>query len=121
MIDEIYEALKEDILIADTPIKYYQYPATGDMSGTYVVIDPLDVPIPSDYADNDWMTDEFLYQIEVWSKSPAEKETIANRIRDIMWDLNFSQGSGADEYDKDLKIYRDARQYRGKKYVQGVV
>lgn len=119
MIFKIYDALFTDQLIKEkvgTRIKFYEYPASGDVTSTHIIIDPLDVPLPSDYADNKWLTEDYLFQIEVWSKSLDDTQLIAKKIRDIMWDLRFSQGSGVDEYNKDLNIYRDARRYRGKVY-----
>ena len=121
MIYKIYDALKVDPLIQEkvgNRIKFYEYPSTGDITGPIIVIDPLDTPIPSDYADNKWLTEDYLYQIEVWSKSLEDTKMIADRIRQVMWSINFGQsGSGVDEWDKDTGIYRDARRYRGKVYV----
>ncbi|GAA0491300.1 hypothetical protein GCM10008986_16750 [Salinibacillus aidingensis] len=124
MLDQIYEALIADTLInqkAAGRIKFYEYPETSSMTDTHIIIDPLDTPRPSDYADNKWLTEDFMYQIEVWSKSITDRDAIAKRIQHIMWDLNFfNDGGGVDEWDKDLNIYRDARRYRGKTYVDTV-
>ncbi|MGP4074262.1 hypothetical protein ACTWQB_17345, partial [Piscibacillus sp. B03] len=81
--------------------------------------DPLDPPLPSDYADNQWLTEDYLYQIEVWSLDKTDRNLVARRIQQILWDqFNFGNyGGGVDEWDKDLNVYRDARRYRGKKYV----
>jgi len=124
MIWKIYEKLIADPLIshhATGRIKFYEYPATGDFSRLYIIIDPLDVPKPSDFADNKWLTNDYLYQIDVWSNNLAITEAVAKKIQQIMWDeLNFGQTGGMDEYDEDFKIYRDARRYRGKAYVEGI-
>ncbi|MBO1513260.1 hypothetical protein [Metabacillus bambusae] len=122
MIWKINDALKVDPIIIEkvgNRIKFYEYPSTGDLSGPYIIIDPLDTPIPSDYADNKWLTEDYLYQIEVWSKTLSDTQAIAKQIRKIMWDtLGFANyGGGVDEWDKDLNIFRDARRYRGKAYV----
>lgn len=122
MIWKISDALLADPLIQEkvgSKIKFYEYPATGDVSGSYIIIDPLDVPRPSDYADNKWLTEDYLFQIEVWSKSLADRDAVAKQIRKVMLDkLGFVQsGGGVDEWEKDLNIYRDARRYRGKAYV----
>lgn len=122
MIYKIYESLIADPLIqekAGNRIKFYEYPSTENFAGTYVVIDPLDNPIPKDYADNKWLTEDHLFQIEVWSKSLSDRDAVAKQIRQVMWEkLGFSQtGGGVDEWEKDLNIYRDARRYRGKVYV----
>ncbi|MDO6849196.1 hypothetical protein Q4S57_14645 [Priestia megaterium] len=122
MIYKVYEALKTNPLIQEkvnNRIKFYEYPPIDNMQGVYIVIDPIDTPKPGDYADNQWLTDEYFYQIEVWSKSLLDTQTIAKEVRKIMWEkLGFPQyGTGLDEWDKDTRIYRDARRYRGKEYV----
>lgn len=120
VIYTIYERLAADSFINEKVggrIKFYEYPS-NNFEGTYIVIDPLDTPIPKDYADNEWLTEDFLFQIEVWSKSLSERDLVAKQIRKIMWEqIGFAQyGGGVDEWEKDLNIYRDARRYRGKKY-----
>lgn len=123
MIYKIYEALKDDPLIiekVDNRIKFYEYPSTDDIEkGSYIVIDPLDPPKPSDYADNEWLKEDYLFQIEVWSRSQTDRDLVAKRIQSIMWKtIGFANtGGGVDEWDKDLNIYRDARRYRGKVYI----
>jgi hypothetical protein len=123
MIHKLYNAFMEDSLInskTNGRIKFYEYPAAGDVSGPYIIIDPLSPPQAGDYADNKWLTDAYLFQIEVWSKNLEDTKSIANQIRSVMWKvLGFGQsGTGVDEYDEDLSIYRDARRYRGKEYVE---
>lgn len=119
MLDEIYNALVADDYIKSKAfgrIKYYEYPATGEVNNPYIVIDPLDVPLPKDFADDKWLTDDYLYQIEVWTNDFNITHELSAQIRKVMWDLGFHQGSGVDEWDKDLNIYRNARRYRGKAY-----
>jgi len=122
MLYKIYDAFKADPLIQEKVgerIKFYEYPLTGDVTGPYIIIDPLSSPIPGDYADNEQLTDEYMYQIEVWSKNLSDTESIAKQIRTVLRkEIGFAQyGTGIDEWDKDLGIYRDARRYRGKEYV----
>ncbi|WP_110928413.1 DUF3168 domain-containing protein [Bacillus massiliglaciei] len=115
----IYEKLMGDPYIrenADGRIKYYEFPDAGSVTAPNIVIDPLDVPIPKDFGDNTWMTYDCLFQIEVWSKNRASTRELSNHIRQAMWELGFSQGTGVDEWDKDTGVYRDARRYRGKVY-----
>lgn len=119
MLDKIYEALLADDYIAEQAkgrIKYYEYPKTASLDKPHIIIDPLDVPMPADYADDTWLTDDFLYQVEVWSHDLKVTRKLTARIRLVMWGIGFGQGSGVDEYDKDFKIFRDARRYRGKAY-----
>lgn len=119
MIWRIYNALIADEYIAEKAennIKFYEYPEAKNVKETHIIIDPMSPPQPSDYADDKWLTDDFMFQIDVWSKDMSERDVIALKIREIMWRLNFRQTDGMDEYDNDYNIYRDARRYRGKAY-----
>lgn len=120
MLNYIYTHLMADNYIreqASGRIKYYEYPATGDVTAPYIVIDPIDAPLPADFADDTWLTDDYMYQIDVWTKNRQTTRKLAAQIRKVMWDIGFPQtGGGVDEYDKDVGIFRDARRYRGKAY-----
>lgn len=126
MLTGIYNALMGNPVIKEKVgkrIKIYEYPNSSDLNiGPYIVIDPLDTPTPDDYADGDWLTVDQLFQIEVWSKNRQDKDIIAKEIQKTLWDkLGYGNtGSGVDQYDDDLKVYRDARRYRGKEYVDGI-
>ncbi|AUJ23117.1 tail completion protein gp17 [Virgibacillus dokdonensis] len=118
ILDKVYEALIADDYIKTQAlgrIKYYEYPATGDVDKPYIVIDPIDSPAPADYADNQWAKLDFLLQIDVWSHDRKLTDNIANKIRNIMWEtFGFAQKTGPKEYDEG--VFRDARRYRGKLY-----
>src|SRR5690625_3858010 len=128
MIWEIYNKLLADEYISDRTkfknkndeydnrIHFYEYPEPKDNKETHIIIDTIGPPKPSDYADDKWLTDDYLFQIDVWSKDMDERNLIANKIRHIMWQLNFRQTDGMDEYDNDYDVFRDARRYRGKAY-----
>lgn len=125
MLYKVYDALNTSDLIkgkVGKRIKFYKYPSTDNMQGVYIVIDPIDVPKPGDYADNKWLTDEYCYQIEVWSMNLFDTQAVAKEVRNVMWnELGFAQLiSGIDEFDEDTGIYRDARRYRGKEYVEEI-
>ncbi|MGG3383079.1 DUF3168 domain-containing protein [Heyndrickxia faecalis] len=112
----IYNALMDDEYISSTTggrIKYYEFPETGDVTAPYIIIDPLDVPLPKNFADNTWLTWDCLYQVEVWSKSRATTRDLSERVSKVLWRSGFSQGSGVDEWDKDTGIFRNARRYSG--------
>lgn len=117
---EIYEELIKDTYIlehAKNRIKFHKYPEVKSINETHIVIDPLDVPKPDDFADNNWMTDDYLFQIDVFSKHDEVCDEIAKRIQLIMWNkLNFVQVGGVPQYDEEYDLYRDARRYRGKAY-----
>lgn len=119
MIWEIYNKLIADteiVRLVGNNIKFYDYPEAKDLKETHIIIDSLNPPKPGDFADDIWLTDDFMFQIDVWSNDMTERDTVASKIQEIMWQLNFRQMGGLDEYDKDYDIYRDARRYRGKAY-----
>ncbi|PWU68316.1 tail completion protein gp17 [Gracilibacillus dipsosauri] len=118
ILDEIYEALIADAYIKEQTlgrIKFYEYPETGDVDNPYIVIDPIDTPTPSQYADDQWTKLDFLLQIDIWSHNRKLTESIADKVRDVMWDtFGFAQRAGPKEYDQG--VFRDARRYRGSLY-----
>ncbi|MBL3644032.1 DUF3168 domain-containing protein [Bacillus sp. RHFB] len=120
MMMVIYNALLTDEYIkeqASGRIKFYEYPPTGDLTGPYIVIDPLGPPQSADYGDNTSITDDYLYQIDVWTKKRLVTKELSKRIQKVMRSIGFGYfAGGVDEYDKDTGIYRDARRYRGKSY-----
>ncbi|MEK5524141.1 hypothetical protein [Heyndrickxia sp. FSL W8-0423] len=114
----IYNALIADQYIKDQAygrIKYYEYPETGDVKAPFIIIDLLDAPSPSDFADDTWLSYDCLFQIEVWSPNRVVTNTIADKIRNVMWNqFGFKQQSGPQEYKEG--VFRDARRYRGTIY-----
>lgn len=124
ILDTAYKALIEDDFIKeqtydetleDYRIKFYEYPETGDVDNPYIVIDPIDSPTPTLYADNQWIRIDVLLQIDVWSPDRKLTDAVADKVRDVMWDkFGFPQTAGPKEYDKG--VYRDARRYRGTLY-----
>lgn len=125
MLWKINNALLEDKYILEkvkNRIKFYEYPEAKSMIETHIIIDPLDVPNPEDFADDIWLTDEFLIQIDVWAKDMEERNTIANKIRTILWDkLSLEQlPGGVDEYNSEYDIFRDGRRYTGRQYNENI-
>jgi len=115
-----YEGMMENPFIAEHAsgrIKFYEYPETGDVSNPYIVLDPLDAPKPNDYADNKWLTNDYMVQIDVWTKDRHLTRELSAEITRTMWNLNFGQyGGGTNEWDENTGIFREARRYRGKRY-----
>lgn len=123
ILDIVFNILRQDDLIkeyaeSDTDglrIKYFTYPETADMKGSWIVLESIINALPSDFADDTWVAYDFLIHIEVWSRKREDNIKLATRIRDLLWDkLKFKQNDSTDEY--DLGIYRDARRYEGKLY-----
>ncbi|WP_243081582.1 hypothetical protein [Staphylococcus capitis] len=97
-------------------IRAYHYDETADTSGPYILITPLAAPQPSTYATDVSLTTEYLYQIDVRGPQYDVVKLIQEEIRKTMWDIGFRQQDGIDEYDHEIKIYMDARRYRGNPY-----
>lgn len=119
----IYNALMADEYIASQAagkIKYYDFPEVTEIGeNPHIIIEPVDVPLPRDFADNQYLTYDILINIETWSKNRILTKDIADRIEAILWDLGLVQNGGLDEYDSD--VFRNARRYRGKIYRDAVI
>lgn len=125
---KIYEALinNEEImkLVPRNNIKFFDYPNAQEIKDIVIVIDPLDTPTPSDYADNDNLTYEYFYQIDVFvkQKQGVNGRVLSDRlvflIQRIMWEvLGFGETSSIKpEYIKEFNIYRQAKRFEGKQY-----
>ena len=79
----IYHALMANPTIKEKAygrIKFYEFPETGEVKAPFIIIDPLDVPIPKDYADNTWLAYDCLLQIDVWSKKRTATRELSEKI-----------------------------------------
>jgi len=114
----IYQTIINDQDIATQAagkIKYYEFPDSMTMDeGPYIIIEPLDVPIPIIFGDNKRLIHDSLFQVETWSKTRIVTREIAERIESLLWDAGFRQVGGIDEFDSD--VFRDARRYRKSVY-----
>ncbi|MDU9418054.1 hypothetical protein RCL10_05855 [Staphylococcus lloydii] len=99
-------------------IRAYHYDETADTSGTYILISPLIAPQPSTYASDTNLSTEYLYQIDVRGPNYDQVKLIQEEIRKTLWQIAFRQQDGIDQYDHDIKIYLDARRYRGNPYTK---
>lgn len=97
-------------------IRAYHYDETADTSGTYILISPLIAPQPSTYASDTNLTTEYLYQLDVRGPDYDLVKLIQEEIRKTLWEIGFRQQDGIDQYDHDIKLYLDARRYRGNPY-----
>lgn len=125
---KIYEALinNEEImkLVTKNNIKFFDYPNAQEIKDIVIVIDPLDTPKPNDFADNDNLTYEYLYQIDVFVKQDKgiNGRVLSDRlvflIQRMMWEvLGFGETSSIKpEYIKEFNIYRQAKRFEGKQY-----
>ncbi|MCD8921696.1 hypothetical protein K2V69_13535 [Staphylococcus gallinarum] len=125
---KIYNAIidNEEIMnnVNKNDIKFYDYPNAQEIKNTCIVIDPLGTPTPADFADNDNMTYEYLYQIDVFVKQNTgiNGRVLSDRLvfllQRIMWDeLGFGEASSIKpEYIKEFKLYHQAKRFEGKQY-----
>jgi len=125
---KIYEAIinNEEImkLVPKNNIKFFDYPNAQEIKDIVIVIDPLDTPKPDDFADNDNLTYEYLYQIDVFVKQNKgiNGRVLSDRlvflIQRMMWEvLGFGETSSIKpEYIKEYNIYRQAKRFEGKQY-----
>lgn len=117
MLWKIYDALIDHPLIYDkvgNRIKFYEYPETGDVSGVFIIIDPLSSPKPVGHGDNKRIVYEYFYQIDVWSRDMDDTAIVMEAVSDVMWKIGFGETDGIDEYDKDTDIFRQAKRFIGR-------
>ena len=119
----IYDELIADQEIASQAagkIKFYEFPDSMTMDvGPYIIIEPMDVPLPRDFADDQYLKYDVFVAIETWSKTRSLTKSIADKIEAILWSLGLVQNGGLDEYDEG--IFRDVRRYRGKVYRDEII
>lgn len=124
MLTVLYNKLIEDDYIKTQTtgrIKFYVYPESASLIDPHIVIDPLDAPNPGDYADDKPMTDSYLFQVDVWTKDRLITKELAKRVQNQLFSMGLRRGfGGADDYDKETGIYRDARRYRAKVYTDEI-
>lgn len=122
MMEDIRSALLTSSLIVSkqAKIKFLVFPDTDTFTGLHIIINPVTPPKPTDYADNIVYTAiEQIYQINVWTKSYADSQAVANEIRDVLLrERHFIHDDGAPlEFDKSTGIYNDARRYKCKQTI----
>lgn len=125
---KIYQALlsNEELMsyVNHENIRFYDYPNANEVDDAMIVIDPLDTPAPSDFGDNDNLTYEYFYQVDVFVK---QKNNMSGRvlsdklifiIQRIMWEqLGFGETSSVKpEFLKEFNLYHQAKRFEGKQY-----
>ncbi|EAH0881122.1 DUF3168 domain-containing protein [Listeria monocytogenes] len=116
----IYTTLSKNDIIHTTceeRIKYYDFPSTGDSNKTFLLIIPLDVPVPTNFSSNEAMWEDFLVQIDVQSDNRLIVKQIQEEVRKEMKRIGFGQlAGGLDEYFPETGRFVDARKYSGLPY-----
>ena len=125
---KIYEAIidNKEIMnqVQKNNIKFFDYPNAQEIKDVVIVIDPLDTPTPTDFGDNDNLTYEYFYQIDVFvkQKQGVNGRVLSDRlvflIQRMMWEvLGFGETSSIKpEYIKEFSIYRQTKRFEGKQY-----
>lgn len=125
---KIYKAITDNQEIMNNvnknDIKFYDYPNAQEIKTTCIVIDAIDTPKPSDFADDDNLTYEYLFQIDIFVKQNTgiNGRVLSDRLvfllQRIMWEqLGFGETSSIKpEYIKDFKLYHQAKRFEGKQY-----
>ena len=125
---KIYEAIidNKEIMnhVQKNNIKFFDYPNAQEIKDVVIVIDPLDTPTPTDFGDNDNLTYEYFYQIDVFvkQKQGVNGRVLSDRlvflIQRMMGEvLGFGETSSIKpEYIKEFSIYRQAKRFEGKQY-----
>ena len=125
---KIYEAIidNKEIMnhVQKNNIKFFDYQNAQEIKDVVIVIDPLDTPTPTDFGDNDNLTYEYFYQIDVFvkQKQGVNGRVLSDRlvflIQRMMWEvLGFGETSSIKpEYIKEFSIYRQTKRFEGKQY-----
>ncbi len=120
ILNIIYTTLSKNDIIHTTceeRIKYYDFPSTGDSNKTFLLIIPLDVPVPTNFSSNEAMWEDFLVQIDVQSDNRLIVKQIQEEVRKEMKQIGFGQLTGGlDEYFPETGRFVDARKYNGLPY-----
>ncbi|ECB9551382.1 DUF3168 domain-containing protein [Listeria monocytogenes] len=120
ILNVIYTTLSKNDIIHTTceeRIKYYDFPGTGDSNKTFLLIIPLDVPVPTNFSSNEAMWEDFLVQIDVQSDDRLTVKQIQEEVRKEMKQIGFGQlAGGLDEYFPETGQFVDARKYSGLPY-----
>ncbi|EJY6074067.1 DUF3168 domain-containing protein [Listeria monocytogenes] len=120
ILNIIYTTLSKNDIIHTTceeRIKYYDFPSTGNSNKTFLLIIPLDVPVPTNFSSNEAVWEDFLVQIDVQSDDRLTVKQIQEEVRKEMKQIGFGQlAGGLDEYFPETGRFVDARKYSGLPY-----
>ncbi|HAA9939749.1 TPA_asm: DUF3168 domain-containing protein [Listeria monocytogenes] len=120
ILNIIYTTLSKNDIIHTTceeRIKYYDFPSAGDSNKTFLLIIPLDVPVPTNFSSNEAVWEDFLVQIDVQSDNRLIVKQIQEEVRKEMKRIGFGQlAGGLDEYFPETGRFVDARKYSGLPY-----
>lgn len=100
---KIYEAIidNKEIMnhVQKNNIKFFDYPNAQEIKDVVIVIDPLDTPTPTDFGDNDNLTYEYFYQIDVFVK---QKQGVNGRVLSDRLVFNTTNDVGSIRFWRDI-------------------
>lgn len=125
---EMYNAFLADAELSEhiSAIRFFDYPNANEIVEPIIVIDDLMTSLPSNFADNDYLSFINLYQIDVFVKQSDNENgrllinKLMIRIQRIMWDeFGFHVSmSGKPDYIKDFNLFRQTVTFKGSSYIE---
>lgn len=118
MLTIIYTHLLQNDVINDlvgpSRIAYYEYGEDKDHTKPFIIIIPLDPPLPGSAGSNQKLNIQHTYQIDVQGSNRLDVKLISSEIEKTMYHLGYGRlPEGLDEWFEETKRYVDARRYRG--------
>lgn len=115
MLDELYQALKDDADLSNICIKSMERPETLSEKDTSIVLIPIGPPMQIARGSNTSLAKSFIYQVNVESIDRMECKRLQRKIEQIFESKGFYQvDGGLDEYIGEIRRYVDARTYKGR-------
>ncbi len=122
MLMNMETVLKADAYIAEqvgNRLRFYSYDKAIEATeaGAVIIIDPLTPELPTDYADDEVIAEDAIFQVDVWSRDFNLTSSVLKSVKKVLFEAGYRTYGGAlNEYDKDNKIYRQAIRLRKKNY-----
>lgn len=118
MLTIIRDALLQDPFINETVteerIAYYDYGEDKDDTKPFIILIPMDPPLPGVSGSNQELNVQHTYQIDVQAYDRLQVKALQKQVKETMKQLAFGQlPEGLDGYFKETNRYVDARRYRG--------
>lgn len=113
----IYDGLLDHDLIREEVgskhIKYYQWPESVPSPRAFILIIPMEVTRPKEFASDTFLNLQMTYQIDVQADNRIKARAVGNAAREVMFELGYYQlPESLDEYLDKVNRYVDARRYR---------
>lgn len=104
------EFLKSEL---DNRIYFYETSKNADITNSFVILTPI-YDEPNTIVSNNYLTEEYLIQVDVETYYHQKTIDITKRIRRLMWENDLLPASSKlDTYFKETKRYVMSRRYQG--------